>query len=282
MQVLITGAGGQLGQDIYLACKKRGIPVIAADSRTLDITDFSAVRKFIDTHRCDVLINCAAYNAVDQAESDWRTAFRVNGLGVRNLACAVNEYGGILVHYSTDFVFNGETKKPYTIADDPAPINRYGESKLLGEQFVRDISERFFLIRVSWVFGKGNVNFAQKVIEWGKTRKELKIVDDQVSSPTYTVDLASATLDLIDSGLFGLYHITNRGHCSRFRWASAILDAVGWDGTITRASSDEFPLPARRPRCSVLDNFGIREAIGYDLPDWRDATARYLRELSLS
>jgi len=122
------------------------------------------------------------------------------------------------------------------------------------------------------------VNFAQKVVEWGKSRRELKIVDDQTASPTYTVDLAEATLDLIDTDLYGLYHITNHGYCSRFTWASAILDEMGWDGIIIRASSDEFPLPARRPRCSVLDNLGTREALQYDLPDWKDATARYLRE----
>lgn len=282
MQVLITGAEGQLGQDMYLACRKRGLRVHGADSRSLDITDFSAVRTCIGKHQYDVVINCAAYNAVDQAEQDWRTAFRVNGLGVRNLACAVNECNGILVHYSTDFVFNGERKRPYTIADIPSPINRYGESKLLGERFVRDLSMRFFLIRVSWVFGRGNVNFAQKVVEWAKTSRELKIVDDQIGSPTYTVDLAAATLDLVDSELFGLYHVTNHGYCSRYAWATAILTAIGWEGIISRASSDEFPHPARRPLCSVLDNLGTREALGYDLPDWRDATSRYLREKYLS
>lgn len=282
LHILITGAGGQLGQDMYIACQARGLPVTAANSGTLDITDLPAVRSFIRKHPCDVVINCAAYNAVDQAEKDWRTAFRVNGLGVRNLACAVNECGGILVHYSSDFVFDGKGTRPYTIADTPHPINRYGESKLLGEQFIRDLSENYFLIRVSWLFGKGNVNFAQKVVEWSKNSHELKVVDDQVASPTYTVDLASATLDLIDSDRFGLYHITNQGYCSRFTWASTILDAIGWNGTISRASSDEFPLPARRPSFSVLDNFGSWEALGYDLPAWQDATARYLRELSLT
>ncbi len=282
MQVLITGVGGQLGQDINLACKERGIAAIAADSGMLDITDFSAVRKFIEDNPCDVLINCAAYNAVDQAEQHWRTAFRVNGFGVRNLACAMNECGGILVHYSTDFVFSGETKRPYTISDLPSPINRYGESKLLGERFVRDLSERYFLIRVSWVFGKGNENFAQKVVEWSRNFRELRIVDDQVSSPTYTRDLALATLDLINSGLFGLYHITNHGYCSRYEWASNILESIGWDGLVIRTSSNDIPLLAKRPRCSVLDNLGTPETLGYDLPDWKDATKRYLREKFLS
>ena len=282
MKILVTGARGQLGQDIVRACTKRGFPVTAADSRTLDITDFALVRKYLQNHPWDILINCAAYNAVDQAEKDWRNAYQINGLGVRNLACAVNECSGVLVHYSSDYVFNGEMKRPYTIFDPPSPLNRYGESKLLGEQFVRDLSYRFFLIRVSWVFGKDNTNFAQKVVEWSRASKELKIVDDQVASPTYTADLAMATLDLIGSEQYGLYHITNSGYCSRYEWASAILDILGWDGTIIRASSEEFPLPAKRPRCSVLDNFGTRQALGYDLPGWKDATTRYLMEKFLS
>lgn len=276
MQVVITGAGGQLGQDMVLAGQRKGLVVHAADSCQLDITDYQAVKQYLIQHRCDLLINCAAYNAVDQAEEDWKSAFRVNGLGVRNLVHAVNECGGTLVHYSTDFVFDGEGKRPYTIADTPSPINRYGESKLLGEQYVRDLSDRYYLIRVSWVFGKGNVNFAKKVIEWSKTGKELHIVDDQVSSPTYTKDLADATLDLVDTGVYGLYHITNTGSCSRYEWAAFILAQIGWQGTIHPVSSDEFPAPARRPRFSVLDNFGSPEILGYSLPDWRDATSRFL------
>jgi dTDP-4-dehydrorhamnose reductase len=276
MNILVTGAGGQLGQDMVQACRENEIPVLAADSKALDITNYPAVRDFLLKRRCDVVINCAAYNAVDLAEQDWKRAFLVNGLGVRNLACVINEYGGTLVHYSTDYVFDGDKEQPYTIADAPHPINRYGESKLLGEQFVRDLSERYYLIRVSWVFGKGNMNFPKKVIAWSKTNSELKIVDDQVSSPTYTIDLAEATLNLVGSGRYGLYHCTNAGSCSRFAWASYILESTGWDGTVIPVSSDEFETPARRPRFSVLDNFGTRETLGYSMPEWKDATLRFI------
>jgi len=277
MNIVITGAGGQLGQDMVRVCTMRNLSVHAADSRQLDITDYRAIKKYLAEHPCDVLFNCAAYTAVDQAEKEWKTAFRVNGLGVRNLVRAVNECGGILVHYSTDFVFDGESNRPYTIVDVPHPLNRYGESKLFGEQYVRDLSERYYLIRVSWVFGKGRTNFVKKVIGWSKTGKELRIVDDQVSSPTYTLDLAKATLDLVDTGMYGLYHITNSGSCSRYDWASYILALLGWQGTLLPVSSDKFPMPARRPRFSVLDNFGSPEVLGYSLPDWKDATTRFLR-----
>jgi dTDP-4-dehydrorhamnose reductase len=280
MNVVITGAGGQLGQDMVRACARRNFPVEAADSRRLDITDFTAVKKFLAGHSGVLVINCAAYNAVDQAEKDWETAFRVNGLGVRNLVRAVNECGGTLVHYSTDFVFDGESPRPYTMADTPRPINRYGESKLLGEQYVRDLSEHYYLIRVSSVFGPGKTNFVKKVIEWSKTGAELRIVDDQVSSPTYTPDLADATLDLVGTGMHGLYHITNSGSCSRYGWALHILDFLGWKGTIIPISSQEFTTAAKRPRFSVLDSFGFPELLGYELPDWKDATNRFLARLN--
>jgi dTDP-4-dehydrorhamnose reductase len=279
MDAVITGAGGQLGQDMVQACTKRNMQVSSADSRRLDITDYEAVKTYLADHPCDLLINCAAYNAVDQAEDDWKNAFRVNGLGVRNLVRAVNDCGGTLVHYSTDFVFQGENNRPYTIADTPHPVNRYGESKLLGEQYVRDLSERYYLIRVSWVFGPGKMNFAKKVIAWSKKERELRIVDDQVSSPTYTGDLAEATLDLVNTGMYGLHHITNSGYCSRFEWASYILSQIGWDGAVVPVSSEEFPTPARRPRFSALDNFGSTELLGYSLPDWKDATSRFMARL---
>lgn len=280
MNVVITGAGGQLGQDMVKACKERALGVHAADSRRLDITDYNAVKAYLARHPCDVVINCAAYNAVDKAEEEWKTAFHVNGLGVRNLVHAVNECRATLVHYSTDYVFDGESTRPYTLSDRPHPINRYGESKLLGEQFVRDLSDKYYLLRVSWVFGRGSgkTNFAKKIIEWSSTRNELRVVNDQVSSPTYTRDLANATLDLLDTRMYGLYHLTNGGSCSRYDWALEILDSLGWDGTILPASSREFPTPAKRPRFSVLDNFGSPEVLGYQLPDWKDATRRFLQE----
>lgn len=279
MKVMITGAGGQLGKEMAAQAAMRGYDTIPFTSRELDITKVGSVRDAISRCRPDAVINCAAYNAVDEAEREWKRAFLVNGLAVRTLALAANEGGAILVHYSTDYVFDGLSSRPYTIADRPNPLSRYGESKLLGEQAVRDHSRRYFLIRTSWVFGPGNTNFAQKVIEWSRQNDRMKIVDDQVSSPTSTRDLAGATLDLLETGQFGLYHLTNSGSCSRYEWAKYILDATGWKGVLLPARSEEFPTPARRPAYSVLDNFGAAEVRGHDLPLWEDATRVYLEEM---
>jgi dTDP-4-dehydrorhamnose reductase len=278
MTILITGANGQLGREIGALCKSRTIPCIAADSKTLDITDRKSVRGIVRSHSPDIVINCAAYNAVDLAEQEWEKAFLVNGIGVKNLALAANEYGCRLVHYSTDYVFDGKRTQPYTIVDQPHPLGRYGESKLLGEVNVRDLCETYYLIRVSWVFGKGNTtNFASKVLEWSRSKKEIAVVDDQVSTPTYAPDLAQATLDLVATDSFGLYHITNAGSCSRLAWAQYILDRIQWRGKLTAAKSADFRTAAERPGYSVLDNFGTKEVLGYDLPSWQDATTRYLQ-----
>jgi dTDP-4-dehydrorhamnose reductase len=281
MKVLITGAQGQLGQDIVNQCTIRGIECTATNSKTLDITDQKSVNEMVKTHNPDIIYNCAAYNAVDLAEEEWKKAFSVNGLGVKHLALAANKYGSILVHFSTDYVFDGNNNRPYTVVDTPQPINRYGESKLLGENVVRDLCDHYFLIRVSWLFGKGNTNFVSKVLDWSREKTEIAVVDDQISSPTYTVDLAKASLDLVSTHSFGLYHITNAGACPRYDWARYILEKIGWPGNLVSVKSIAFKNPAQRPAYSVLNNFGTRETLGYILPSWQDATSRYLREIGV-
>lgn len=281
MKIMVTGAGGQLGQDVVNQSRIRGYDTLPFTSGALDITDSAAVREIVARIRPYAIINCAAYTIVDQAERDWKRSFLVNGLGVRNLALAARTCDTILVHYSTDYVFDGQAQRPYTVVDQPKPISRYGESKLLGEQMVQNHASRYFLIRTSWVFGTGNTNFAQKVLEWSRERSELKVVDDQIASPTSTFDLARATLDLIKTEAYGLYHITNTGSCSRYTWARYILDATGWNGTILPAKTAEFPTPARRPPYSVLDNFGFPEVVGYSLPPWEEACLVYLKAMKV-
>ncbi|HWQ63429.1 MAG TPA: dTDP-4-dehydrorhamnose reductase [Methanospirillum sp.] len=279
MKILITGAHGQLGTDITRLCRAMNWVVISYGSQDLDITRYHDVMTKIPDIRPDIIINCAAYNDVDKAKSDWEQAYQVNGLGPKNLALAASASGAVLVHYSTDYVFNGETNLPYTLGDKPDPISRYGASKLIGEQMVMRHALKYFLIRTSWVFGGGNTNFVQKVLDWSNQRGQITVVDDQISSPTYTRDLAQGRLDLIESGQYGLYHMTNSGHCSRYEWGDYILSQIGWTGELTPGKSANFHTPATRPAFSVLDNFGTIQTIGRNLPLWQDATNRFLREI---
>ena len=276
MKVLITGAGGQLGREMAKICHEQGMDVFAADSKMLDITDFSAVKQVFAEFSPGWVINCAAYNAVDQAETEWKRAYLVNGYGPKHLALAAAEQGAVLVHYSSDYVFDGKNTSPYTVADIPRPLSRYGTSKLLGEQMVRYHCPRHYVIRTAWVFGKGKENFVEKVRAWGRANDEIRVVDDQVSTPTFTTDLAGATLDLLETGLYGLHHLTNSGSCSRYAWAKKVLETEGWEGTLLPAKTSDFPAPAERPLYSVLDNFGTAEAIGRRMPPWEDAVERYL------
>jgi dTDP-4-dehydrorhamnose reductase len=273
MRILVAGAGGQLAREIIA---KAG-DVTAPDEKDLDITDFSIVSELVADTRPDIVINCAAFNDVDGAEENWQKAFLANGIGVKHLALACRKNNAVLMHFSSDYVFDGMSKKPYTIADIPNPINTYGQSKLLGEELIREHADRYFLIRTSWVFGDGEFSFPQKLLEWASKKITLRVVDDQVSSPTYTVDLARAALSLARTENYGLYHVTNSGHASKYEWAEFILRKKGWTGTLEPAKSSEFDTPARRPGFSVLDNFPISSAIGEVMPSWQDATERFLK-----
>ncbi len=281
MKFLVTGADGQLGEEFKKELEKRKLNYIALTREELDITDFQNVLKVVTNYKPDFLINCAAYNDVDRVEEDWETAFLVNGIGPKNLALASSKNDCVFIHYSTDYVFNGESKIPYTIADRPEPINKYGKSKLLGENFVRDFAEKYYLIRLSSVFGNNpKASFPLKLISWAREKKELKIVDDQFFSPTFTGDVVKATLDLIKTDAYGLYHMTNSGYCSRYEWAKYILEKIHWQGKIIPAKSEDFHSLAKRPKFSVLNNFPLKDIIGYGLPDWKEATERYLNTLS--
>jgi dTDP-4-dehydrorhamnose reductase len=338
MKILITGASGQLGQDLQKECRRRGIDYVATDlqrndaghgeSNTqssgfasnqepgtgnleqslessgnqepgtcnrshcdpnceppatghvlhLDITDFRTVPKILTETKPDVIINCAAYNAVDKAEEDWKAAFMVNSLGPRNLAIISEELKIPLVHFSTDAVFDGKKGTPYTIWDQPNPLSKYGHSKLLGERLITQVCSRSFIVRLSWVFGKGNVNFVRKVIQWSAGTRELKGAYDQTSCPSYTVDLAKAIIDLLNTGAYGLYHITNTGFASKFELAEETLRLIGWPGKILPVKSSEFESAAQRPEFSAMDSFPLKETIGYELPHWKDALSRFLQE----
>jgi dTDP-4-dehydrorhamnose reductase len=282
MKLLITGSKGQLGQDLQKACRMRRIDFCAGDVGEFDVTDLEAIRGVVQAERPTAIVNCAAYHSVDEAETDFESACRVNALGPQNLAVAAEEAGAPLVHFSTDFVFDGTKGAPYVVDDPPNPINRYGESKLQGEQAVASHSTRFFLIRLSRVFGISGINFPKKVLEWAHTRSAIKVATDQVSCPSYTADLAGPILDLLRLGAFGTYHLTNQGHCSHYEWARFVIERVRPGVAVEPATSDEFESAARRPAFSALDPAPLEDVLGRLPPDWQNATERFLKEMGVA
>lgn len=276
MRVLVTGAGGMLGRDVVEEMGNRGYAVIPLTRAALDITDGKAVKEALFRHGPEAVINCAAYTKVDQAEEEYRQALKVNALGVRNLALACRETGAVLVHISTDYVFGGRHDKPWGIYDRRNPINAYGRSKYLGERFLETIAPKYFLVRTSWLFGKHGPNFVDTILKLARERECLTVVDDQWGCPTYTRDLSRALADLLASGYYGVYHITNRGATTWYRFAREILAVAGLNTPVKPVTSAEFPRPAQRPAYSVLDPFPLEETIGYLLPPWQDALRRYL------
>jgi len=278
MKVLVTGAGGMLAKDLAPCLSERRYEVLALSHNKLDICDLKQVKSKVSEIKPDLIINCAAYNNVDAAETNKHTALMVNGLGVRNLALACAQFDCPLVHISTDYVFDGEKHEPYTIYDDPNPISAYGESKLLGERYLLHLLRRFYLVRTSWLFGLHGKNFVETMLKIAEARDEIKIVDDQCGAPTFTQDLAKAIADLVTTECYGIYHITNQGKVSWYNFAKAIL---GKSRKITRVipvTSDDINRPARRPRNSALDPFPMAETIGYLLPPWENALDRYLSQ----
>ena len=268
MKVLITGAKGMLGQDMVAEFQRRDYEVHAADHQTLDITDIQAVRAAITALRPDIVVNCAAYTDVDKAESEPEIAMRVNGLGPRNLALACEATGAVLLHISTDYVFDGEKEGPYEIWDTPNPINVYGKSKLWGENYVRSLMHRYFIVRTSWLFGKGGRNFVTTMLELAKRGEPIRVVNDQRGCPTYTVDLARACVDLVESGCFGIYHVTNQGATTWYEFAKKIFECAGTRVDLQAITSDQFPRSARRPRNSELSMFPLQDTLRWVLGSW--------------
>ena len=279
MRILITGAKGQLARDFQKALENYNYAVTALDKKSLDITDLNVVTEAVSKYNPDIILNCAAYNFVDKAEEDFDTAYKVNASGVRNLALACKKNYTLLVHYSSDYVFDGMKEDFYTEEDEPNPINKYGESKLSGERLLKEETDNFLLFRLSWVFGEGKQNFLYKLSEWAKKDRVLKIVCDQISVPTYTRDIVSLTMFAIDKGLRGIYHLTNSGYASRYEVARYFIERLGLDNLILPVSSDYFPSPARRPYFSAMSNLKLSKDLSVNIPDWKFGIERYLETM---
>lgn len=282
MRAILLGAGGQLGIDLARLCRKRGHRLLALHRSQLDITDEPAVRQRIARHNPDCVINAAAYNQVDQAESDIQTALRVNALAVRNIAAACGEVGAALVHYSTDYVFDGEKGSPYRETDAPAPQTVYGVSKLAGETFVRTYCPSHYVLRVSGVFGppgrhtKGG-NFAEFVLRNCADGAPLRIVDDEIATPTFGPALAARTLDVIERKIpFGLYHLAGGEPVSWHEFARRIVRLARCPVVLEPIDRARYQSKARRPRCSALSNAKAEAAGIARMPGLEAAIEDYL------
>lgn len=274
-RVLVTGAAGQLGREVVAAMRSRG-SIVGLTHRDLDITRRDQVREAFARVRPDVVVNCAAHTQVDRAEAERTEAFAVNALGVQKLALACQEHGAVLVQISTDYVFDGRKNSPYTVLDRPDPISVYGESKWLGELYTQWLLDRYFIVRTSWLYGRGGSNFVETMLKLGMEHRSVDVVTDQVGALTYAADLARALVDLIDTRAYGAYHVTNQGAASWHEIARKIFSLVGWDVDVRPTTAESLGRPAPRPANSRLDPYPLKETIGYLLAPWEDALVRYL------
>lgn len=282
MKYLITGKNGQLAQAFINKFKGRSIDFSAPEESQLDITDYTTAINVVTAYRPDVIINCAAYNLVDKAEQDKGGVFAVNATGPKNLARAAASQNALLVHFGSDYVFDGQKENGlYTESDPVNPLNEYGKSKLAGEQHVMEEMDRYLVLRLSWVFGAGKQNFIYKLTEWARNNEYLKIACDEFSVPTYTGMVVDITLKALEQGMTGRYHLTNSGFCSRYEWAKLILNTTGVKKFIRPVTMDVFTLPAKRPKFSAMTNSKLAGLLNIEIPAWEESVRSFLREGSL-
>ena len=285
MRILVTGSTGQLGSEVLGAFSQSGHEIIAPVRQELDFLNPDEVADRVRRLQPDWVINCAAYTQVDRAESEVEQAFVINRDSVAQLAGAVAGYGGNLLHVSTDFVFDGEQSRPYREEDDARPLGVYGRSKWEGEQAVRAVLPEAIILRTAWVYGVHGHNFVKTILRVASEGKPLRVVDDQVGSPTWARDIAGAIRALVQHRARGTYHYTNAGSTSWHGFATAILAEATEAGFALKTDSVEaiptsgYPTPARRPAYSVLDTGKIQSLLTAPIPHWRDSLNRMLKEL---
>lgn len=278
MKVLVTGVKGQLGFDVCRELDKRNIENKGIDREDCDITDEQAVLSYIKNYAPDVVVHCAAYTAVDRAEDEKEICYNVNVKGTEYIARACKEIDAKMVYISTDYVFEGTGDKAYEVQDNTAPDNTYGITKYQGEEAVRKILSKYFIIRISWVFGINGNNFINTMMKLGESRSELNVVADQIGSPTYTYDTAPLICDMIATEKYGTYHATNEGYCSWADLAEYIFSVTGQNVLVHHIKSEEYPTKASRPKNSRLSKASLDNAGFKRLPEWKDAVKRYIKE----
>ena len=294
MKIVITGSKGQLGTQLQKILKDgyseigaipealKGCEVIPIDIDELDITDKNAVCEFIGKHKPDAVINCAAMTNVDACQTEFEIAMKVNAIGPRNLAIACKENGAKLLHVSTDYVFGGTGTVPYREWDICNPQSVYGASKYLGEQYVREFCDKYFIVRTSWLYGYIGKNFVKTMVRLGKSRDSISVVNDQRGNPTNAEDLAHHLLKLAVCEEYGVYHCTGEGECTWYDFACKIMEEFGIDCKVNPCTSDEFPSPTKRPEFSSLDNLMLKCTVGNEMRNWEDALKEYAKNIDES
>lgn len=281
MRILVTGVKGQLGYDVMNELAKRGHTGIGVDVEEMDITDAAKVEQVIKASDVEAVIHCAAYTAVDAAEDNVEICHKINAEGTENIAKVCKELDLKMIYISTDYVFNGEGTRSWEPDDEREPLNVYGQAKYEGELAVEKYLEKYYIVRIAWVFGVNGKNFIKTMLNLSETHDELSVVNDQIGSPTYTYDLAKLLVDMVETDKYGRYHATNEGLCTWYEFATEIFRQAGKEITVHPVTSEQFPSKAKRPHNSRMSKDKL-EANGFDrLPTWQDALNRYLKTIGV-
>lgn len=276
-KIIVTGCNGQLGRAVNEFYKGAAdIDFVNTDVGELDITSIDRVMELVREVKPYAIINCAAHTNVDGCETDYDNAFRINAVGPRNLSIAARETGAKLMHISTDYVFDGKNREnPYVETDKPDPCSAYGSTKLAGERFVRDFADRYFILRTAWLYGDGK-NFVKTMLRLSETNEKIRVVNDQVGSPTSAAELAKAIGALLFTENYGLFHATCEGSCSWADFTKEIFRLAGKSTRVEEISTEEYGAPAPRPAYSILENRMFKLTTDFMFADWHDAIAAYL------
>lgn len=281
MRIIVTGVQGQLGYDVARELNERNFDnVLGIDINDLDLTNKDSVNSFMDDYQPDVIIHCAAYTAVDKAEDNRDLCFDVNVNGTKYLVDSARKLNAKFVYISTDYVFSGEKGSEYEVNDLPNPKSIYGKTKYLGEAETLKY-DKYFIIRISWAFGKNGNNFIKTMLRLGKERDELKVVSDQIGSPTYTYDLSRLIVDMIETDKYGIYHATNEGVCSWYEFAKEIFKLANIKVDLLPIKTSQYPTIVKRPANSSLSKKSLIDNDFKLLPTWQDALRRYLKEIEV-
>jgi dTDP-4-dehydrorhamnose reductase len=280
-KVLITGANGQLGKDLVDYFATKYAEVYGFGREELDITNIDLVIKTMENLNPNVVIHAGAYTKVDLAETEPEEAYRINAVGTRNIAVASEAIRAKLAYVSTDYVFDGMSHIPYDEFHSTNPSSIYGKSKLAGEQLVQSLHSQYFIIRTSWVYGIHGNNFVKTMLRLAQEKESVSVVNDQIGSPTYTIDLSKCIADLLQTQKYGIYHVSNSGHCSWYEFAVAIFEEAGMNIQVVPVSTEAFPRPAKRPPFSILDHKALRLNDFPEMRNWRDALKAFIAEMEL-